>query len=93
MVIDWANTGVGPAGADLAMTWLLMAAAELPDDADLRAGMLQFRQAFLDEFLAAADRRDASRFLSAVLQHRRSDPNLSAAEQAEMAQVAQRFGT
>lgn len=93
VVIDWANAAIGPAGADAAMTWLLMAAADLPDDADQRAGSLRFRQAFLDEFLAAADRQDASRSLSAVLQHRRSDPNLSAAELAMMAEVAQRFGT
>ncbi|MGI8417836.1 MAG: phosphotransferase [Nakamurella sp.] len=93
VVIDWANATIGPAAADAAMTWLLMAAADVPEDAELRAGMLQFRQAFLDEFLAAVDRRGASRFLSSVLQHRRSDPNLSAAELALMAGVAQRFGT
>jgi len=90
LVIDWTNAAKGPPGADLAVMWLLTAAAEAPGSVWERAALATFRRVFLRMFLARIDRDAAVDALPAVLARRRHDPNLSAGELAAMAEIVER---
>ena len=98
VVIDWTNASAGPAGADLAVTWLLIAAAQPPSSPTTAARMVEllaavgFRRLFVYAFLRAADRDAAARCLSVALEHRRGDPNLSRDELDAMARIVDRHG-
>jgi hypothetical protein len=55
VVIDWSNVRSGPAGADVAMTYLLMASSEVDDlPLQIRATVGAFRGTFIRHFLLAA---------------------------------------
>ncbi len=93
VVIDWANAGRGPSGADAASTWLVLAAAQPPEAGWLSAAVTRLgRRAFLSRFLAGIDRGQAIECLHAAIEARRHDPNLSSEELATMEQVAARHG-
>ena len=92
MVIDWTNASIGPAGADVAVTWLLLAAAQPPTRRLERAAVAGLRGLFVRSFLAATDEPAAARCLAVVLERRRGDPNLSADELAAMARIVERRG-
>ncbi len=80
VVIDWANAGVGPTDADVALTWMLLAIGDPADRSRLQRRLLGwFRRAFVRAFLQRAGRPSA-RSVAAVAAHRSSDPNFSAAE-------------
>jgi aminoglycoside phosphotransferase (APT) family kinase protein len=81
VVIDWANAGRGPAGADVADAWLVLAAARPPaagPAADALVRLLRAR--FLAEFLAAAGRADAVLHLALTAERRSTDHHMSEAE-------------
>jgi hypothetical protein len=91
VVIDWANARRGPPGADIATTWLLVGAAELPgrpSPARWAAGVA--RRAFLRAFLDEAGRAAARPWLIAVARQRGSDPHLTGAERSRMGRLARR---
>ncbi|MGZ4784141.1 MAG: phosphotransferase [Acidimicrobiales bacterium] len=90
VVIDWTNVARGPAGADLAVTWLLTASAAPSGSVVERLAVAAFRRAFLRLFLARVDRGAAAAALPAVLARRQLDPNLSPNELELMAQVVER---
>ncbi len=93
VVIDWANAARGPAGADVAATWLLLAAATPPEGGRLEALATRFgRRWFLGRYLRHADRAAGVAMLAAVAQLRRSDPNLGADELERMAEVVRSNG-
>ena len=92
VVIDWTNASVGPPGADVAVTWLLLAAAQPPTSAFERVAVAGLRRLFVRAFLAGTDRDAAARCLATVLEHRRSDANLSADELTAMARIVDRCG-
>ena len=89
VVIDWSNASRGPAGADVADAWLLLAAADPGGGVLHRALAALLRRRFLAAFLAAAGRAEAAPYLSRAAELRElGDPNLSAAEKAEMRRLA-----
>jgi len=90
VVIDWTNGGRGPAGADVADAWLVLAGARLPAGAARRLLVGVLRGWFLAAFLRAAGREEAARHLPAALERRAADANLSGAEVATMRRVAAR---
>jgi aminoglycoside phosphotransferase (APT) family kinase protein len=92
VVIDWSNAGRGPAGADVADAWLLLATADPPGGRLLRALVGALRTRFVDEFLRHADRGEAVRHLEAVARKRTTDPNLSETEKAAMLRLAATHG-
>lgn len=92
LVIDWTNAARGPAGADLAVTWLLMAAAEPPGSLFEKVAVGSFRRLFVRSFLGHVDRSAAAAALGVVLAHRRLDANLSPAELGGMERLVGRHG-
>ena len=76
VVIDWSNVRSGPAGADIAMAYLIMASSEIDDfPLRVRATVGAFRGAFIRYFLLAA-RDDPAPHIARVARHRMTDPNV-----------------
>jgi aminoglycoside phosphotransferase (APT) family kinase protein len=92
VVIDWSNAGRGPAGADVADAWLLLATAQPPPGRLMSAVVALLRARFVAEFLRLAGREEAARHLHAALSRRTADPNLSDAEKAAMRRLAATHG-
>lgn len=93
VVVDWSNAGRGPAGADVADAWLLLAAADPPARRLLRVLVTALRARFLDQFLRHAGREEAARHLEVAARLRTADPNLSGTEKAAMLRIAAEQGT
>ncbi len=88
VVIDWGNAGRGPAGADVADAWLVMATAQPPGGRLLGALVAALRGRFVAAFLRHAGREAAARHLRAAAEWRMADPHLAEAEKAAMLGVA-----
>ena len=84
VVIDWTNAGRGPAGADLADLWLVMAAARIPGTPPARLVISAVRRHFLNRFLDAAGREEAAACLDLAAAVRAEDPHLDRSERAAM---------
>jgi aminoglycoside phosphotransferase (APT) family kinase protein len=93
LVIDWANACAGTPAADVAVAWLIMAAADPPAGGFERLLVDRFRAAFVKRFLAAAGRDEARHHLRDAFAARADDPNLPAAEIAAMADLVEREAT
>jgi aminoglycoside phosphotransferase (APT) family kinase protein len=90
VVIDWSNACRGPAGADVAVAWLLLGGADAPVPAWQRPLVVSLRRAFLRWFLAGVDRDAGVACLPAALAVRRADAHLSPAELERMARLTER---
>jgi aminoglycoside phosphotransferase (APT) family kinase protein len=88
VVIDWSNGGAGAPGADVAMTFLIMASSdadELPPRIRPLAAVL--RRIFLRRFLAAVG-DDHRPYLAPVADIRIADPNVRPAEATRLRRLA-----
>lgn len=88
VVIDWSNAGAGAPGADVAMTFLIMASSdadELPPHIRLVVGIL--RRVFLRRFLAAVH-DDHRPYVAPVAEIRIADPNVRPAEAVRLRRLA-----
>jgi aminoglycoside phosphotransferase (APT) family kinase protein len=74
VVIDWQNSVRGPAGADLAKTWIILATAAVPGTGAKPALMRAARHHFLTSFLRHVDIRAARSSLAAVAEGRVPTP-------------------
>jgi hypothetical protein len=80
VVIDWSNAGVGPRGADVATTWILLRIAEADDiPIALRPFVGAIRRRLLRRFLDGVD-RPTPRVIRIVAEHRLTDWNLRPGE-------------
>jgi aminoglycoside phosphotransferase (APT) family kinase protein len=94
VVIDWANARRGPPGADIAATWLLLAAAEIPGRPSPARTILRLsRRAFLRTFLNHAGRDGAGPWLAPIAAELASDRHLGTGERARILRTAERFST
>jgi len=84
-VIDWANASRGAPGADVANTWLTMAAAPVPGIAP-RIG----RRLMLGIFLDGIDRDAARPYLGAMARLRRADRYVLPTERASIERLITR---
>jgi Ser/Thr protein kinase RdoA (MazF antagonist) len=88
MVIDWSNGAAGPAGADVAMAYLIMASSDtdaLPSW--LRPAARALRRLFLRRFLAAV-RADPGPYLARVAAYRMEDTNVRPSEAARLRRLS-----
>ena len=76
-VIDWAGAARGAAAADVACSWLLLAAAPL-----VGAAKEEGRRLMLAAFAENIDREAARPYLKAMAERRRADVHTEAAERA-----------
>jgi aminoglycoside phosphotransferase (APT) family kinase protein len=80
VVIDWSNVRSGPAGADVAMAYLIMASSEVDDlPLPVRPALSAIRSAVIRHFLLAA-RDDPGPHIATVARHRMTDRNIRASE-------------
>jgi aminoglycoside phosphotransferase (APT) family kinase protein len=90
VVIDWANAARGAEPADVALTWLLMTAAEIPGRG-LRAVVgSALRVLFVRSFLGHFDRALARAALPAVVDWKCRDRHMSPGEVVAMRRFAAR---
>lgn len=86
MIIDWEGAARGPAVADVAMTWVIVAFSEVPgprlEAAVGRAGQAAFARAFL-RAAGLADRG----WLETAVRQRLTDGNLLPAEKARLGRL------
>jgi len=88
VVIDWTSGGRGPAGADVADAWLILASAQPAGGLVMRALVGALRGRFLETFLREAGRSEAASYLQLAIEERASDPNITPSEKAAMRKVA-----
>jgi Ser/Thr protein kinase RdoA (MazF antagonist) len=80
VVIDWSNVAAGPAGADVAMAYLIMASSEVDDVPVLvRPAVSSVRAAVIRHFLLGA-RDDPAPHIASVARLRMADPNVRPSE-------------
>jgi aminoglycoside phosphotransferase (APT) family kinase protein len=80
VVIDWSNRAAGPAGADVAMAYLIMASSEVDDlPALVRPIVSSIRAAVIRQFLLGA-RDDPSPHIAPAARLRMADPNVRPSE-------------
>ena len=93
VVFDWANAGLGPRGADVATTWILLTIGEaddVPAPVRLVEGLIR-RQ--LRSLLLAGAGRPSRDVVQAAGEIRLADPNLRDAERARLVQFLDAEGT
>ena len=88
-VIDWSNAARGTAATDVALTWILLAAGEVPTTRIKGAVLGRGRAIFLDNFLRHFDLSGIKPELRRVVEWKVQDPNMSPVEQAAMWRVAE----
>jgi aminoglycoside phosphotransferase (APT) family kinase protein len=80
VVIDWSNAGMGPRGADVATTWILLTIGEADDiPVALRPFVGALRRRLLRRFLHGVERPDPE-VIRMVAEHRSTDWNLRRSE-------------
>jgi tRNA A-37 threonylcarbamoyl transferase component Bud32 len=88
MVIDWPNARRGDANTDVALTWALLTAGEVPANR-LRAAVLgRGRAALIKAFLRPFDRVAVSAQLADIVEWKVGDAHLSSTEQQAMRSLA-----
>jgi Ser/Thr protein kinase RdoA (MazF antagonist) len=88
VVIDWTNAAAGPAGADVAMAYLIMESSDVDDlPRRLRPAVRELRRVFLRRFRAGV-RDDPGPYLAKAARLRMTDVNVRPAEAARLRRLA-----
>lgn len=93
VVIDWTNAAHGPAAADEAQTWLVVATSEIPAGRLERPLLNGARHLFLRALVARFDRAAAVALLPEVARERAEDRNVTDAERARIERFAARVAS
>ena len=88
VVIDWPNAVRGDPNLDVALTWALMVAGEVPAGMVLGALMSRFRGALVAAFLRDFDLEPIRALLPAAVEWKCTDAHMSPAEQRAMRDLA-----
>jgi aminoglycoside phosphotransferase (APT) family kinase protein len=92
VVIDWSNVAAGPAAADVAMAWLIIATSEVDEPPLLlRPAISSVRAVLLRRFRALV-RDDPGPELARVARARLADRNVRPAEARRLQVIADRAG-
>jgi hypothetical protein len=94
ILIDWSKARSGPASAELAMTWLLLASGAVGGPPwPMRTVASLFRRRMVAAFLARVDQEAVAATLPEVARWRLADPTVGPAEAARVrAQAGQVAG-
>lgn len=92
VVIDWTNARRGDPAADVALTWVLIAAGEVPGNPFVGTVLGRARSVLLRNFLGSFDVNAITPSLRDVVAWKVLDPHMSTAEQARMWKVVQKAG-
>lgn len=84
VVIDWPNARRGNPATDVALTWLLVGAGEIPGGGLMAKIAGAFRSSFLNAFLKHFDLDEVRAELEATVEWKVRDPHMSEAENARM---------
>lgn len=84
VVIDWTNARRGDPGIDVALTWALIGAGEVPATGPVGLVASRIRGALLRSFLGGVDAAAARAWLRPVVAWKVQDRNISPKEQAAM---------
>ena len=76
VLIDWTNACRGPAAADVAQSWIIMAASDADVLRPIAPLVARLQRRFTAMFLATQDVDAARRQLPAVAEHRKRDRNV-----------------
>ena len=87
VLIDWTNAARGAAGADLALTWIILAVFESDDRGLMKVVIAALRKVFLRRFLAAVDQAAAAAALPGVAEYRQQDRNIRPTEAAALREL------
>ncbi len=90
VVIDWSSASVGPAAADPAQTWVLLATSEVPGSRPARAVLGLGRTLFLRAWLRRCTEPGIAELLPRVAAARRDDPNVRDGERAAIGRLLAR---
>jgi tRNA A-37 threonylcarbamoyl transferase component Bud32 len=90
VLVDWTNSARGEGATDVALTWLLMTAAQIPGGPVQAAMGRALRGIFVRSFLDHFDRESIRRALPAVGEWKCRDRNMRSAEMAAMRRLITR---
>src|SRR5437870_7750659 len=90
VVVDWTNAARGPGASDVALTWLLMTAGEIPGGGVQAALGGALRGLFVRAFLGHFELGPVRAALPAVAEWKCRDPNMRPAEVAAMQRLVAR---
>ena len=92
VVIDWTNACRGDPAVDVALTWALMVAGDVPRGRVLSALVGRVRSVLVRSFLDASDQDAARIVLPEVVAWKVKDPNISVVEQGRMWRLVSESG-
>jgi len=92
VVIDWPRAARGNGDTDVALTWLLLAAAGIPSGRLWGAVLGRFRSALVAAFLAGFDGDAVRAELAGVAEWKSADPNMTQSERQAMSDLVRRRG-
>jgi hypothetical protein len=84
IVIDWTNARRGDPAVDVALTWALMVAGDVPRGRVLSSIITRVRSVLVRSFLDGSDEGAARVILPQVVALKVKDPNMSVVEQGRM---------
>jgi aminoglycoside phosphotransferase (APT) family kinase protein len=90
VVIDWPNARRGPAAFDVALTWALLTAGEIPGNRLKAKVMGGLRARLVDGFLDGFDLAPVRALMRSAVDWKVADAHISPAEQARMRALADR---
>jgi len=90
VVIDWTTTARGPGASDVALTWLLMTAGEIPGGGAQAALGRVLRGLFVRAFLGHFELGPVRAILPSVAEWKCRDPNMRPAEIAAMQDLVEK---
>ena len=93
VVIDWTNAARGDPARDVALTWVLMTAGEIPGGRLKAAVMGRARGLLVGAFLQGFDRAPVRAVLRATVEAKCADAHMSEDEKRRMWAVVARAGT
>jgi aminoglycoside phosphotransferase (APT) family kinase protein len=92
VVIDWPNARRGNPATDVALTWVLLAAGDIPQGGVMAKIIGRFRSLFVHSFLTHFDLEPVRAELRATVEWKVHDPNMGEHEIARMRELAAQHG-